>query len=1251
MKKLIKINLLIIFTFGYLNLFSQCNHFVKFSTAKTGRTTIAIKDDGTLWGWGINSSYELGINNTTNINSPIQIGIDNDWLEISSGIYHTIALKKNGTLWAWGNNSQGQLGNSTYTTLSIPTQIGNNNNWLKVGTSTYSSYAIKNDGTLWTWGGNDYGQLGLGNTTATNIPTKVGIDNKWQKVEGGYFHALAIKDDGSLWGWGYNAFGNLGNGNTTSQSSPIQIGFDYNWQSISSFYYSSYAIKMDGSLWSTGYNSNGQLGIGSTTNSSTFLQIGSAFNWIKLVTGAEHVLAINNNFELYTWGINNDYQLIDGTNINKTTPQLITTGYKISDVAATANSSLINTSNNEIFTIGNNIFGQLGNGNNTNQISLQNISMPTFSSIVTTTSLSTKAQGSYNTYSMGCNPILSIQQRGLHPISGSTTSKVWVDAVQNPLFVKRHYEINPHHNFSQYSGWVTLYFTQQDFDDFNLLNSTDLPTNSTDAIGKSNLLIEKRFGTSINGSGNLDSYGGINTIDPNDNNIIWNPILSRWEVSFYSDGFGGYWIKTFILGLTNTCESFAALNTKLYHTNTIFNNGTLWGWGYNVYGQIGDGTSSNRDYPIQIGNRNTWKDIATGSIHSLGITNDSTLWCWGSNAYGQFGLGYTTPNSSIPKPLNYTDKWIAIGSTNYSIYAIKANGTLWAAGYNGYGELGIGNTTSQYQFTQVGTATNWSKVKGGLYHVIAQKADGSLWAWGDNVVGQLALGDNTSRNTPQQIGIDYDWKDFYVGQYFTVAIKNDGTLWAAGYNNVGQLGIGNNTNQNSFVQIGTNNDWISISTGINFCFAANRSGAIFSWGDNAYGQLGDNTTINKNAPNQLTNINKHIDIFSLGENYTNLVSEYGELISVGLNNYGQLANNSFLNSNSFTQSISGPNFSSLPTTQTETIKHQLFNTIYEKNCSEIAKVTQYGLTPISGLTSAKIYIDPSQPSIPGSIYVKRHFEITPQFNASSATGKVTIYVTQQDFDDFNAVSSIDLPTGPLDISGKANLLIEKRSGISNDGSGALLSYGAPSNILVDDDNIVWNPTLSRWEITFFTNGFSGFWIKTITGYLASDNSIQLVVNIQNNQHLLTWHTKENEIDKYFIEQSFDGYNFDKIGEKLSLGNGNQIYTFNTSDKKKIFTYYRIKQISSNGQAYYSNIVKIRNNKSLILSAFPNPTKQNLNITFARINNSKLLILNPLGEIVYKTQVSQLNVTINVEKIAAGIYYIKYNNEIIKFVKQ
>lgn len=267
--------------------------------------SFAIKNDGTLWSWGFNSVGQLGLGNTANYSSPVQVGSLANWSVISTGTQSTIAIKTDGTLWTWGGNSGGQLGLANTTNYSSPKQVGALTNWLKVAGS-YAMQAtmlvIKSDGTLWGWGANTGGQIGLGNRTNYSSPKQVGALTNWLNIASGYQSALATKTDGTLWSWGTGTQGVLGLGNTTSYSSPKQVGALTNWLTVAAGYYCAYAVKTDGTLWAWGSNTYGQLGLGNTTAYNSPKQVGALTTWSKLTGGLYVGAAIRTDGTLWTWG-------------------------------------------------------------------------------------------------------------------------------------------------------------------------------------------------------------------------------------------------------------------------------------------------------------------------------------------------------------------------------------------------------------------------------------------------------------------------------------------------------------------------------------------------------------------------------------------------------------------------------------------------------------------------------------------------------------------------------------------------------------------------------------------------------------------------------------------------------------------------------------------------------------------------------------------------------------------------------------
>jgi alpha-tubulin suppressor-like RCC1 family protein len=200
------------------------------------RHTAAVKTDGTLWCWGNDSYGQLGDNSSTVRSSPVTtVAGGTNWKQVSCGGYHTAAIKTDGTLWTWGLNTFGKLGDNTASSRSSPvTTAGGGTNWKQVAGGVNHTAAIKTDGTLWTWGRNADGQLGDNTLVSKSSPvTTVAGGTNWKQVAGGGSHTAAIKTDGTLWTWGSNANGRLGDNTATTRSSPVQpVGSFTNWKQV-----------------------------------------------------------------------------------------------------------------------------------------------------------------------------------------------------------------------------------------------------------------------------------------------------------------------------------------------------------------------------------------------------------------------------------------------------------------------------------------------------------------------------------------------------------------------------------------------------------------------------------------------------------------------------------------------------------------------------------------------------------------------------------------------------------------------------------------------------------------------------------------------------------------------------------------------------------------------------------------------------------------------------------------------------------
>ena len=247
------------------------------------------------------------------------------------------------------------------------------------------------------------------------------------------------------------------------------------------------------------------------------------------------------------------------------------------------------------------------------------------------------------------------------------------------------------------------------------------------------------------------------------------------------------------------------------HTVALRADGTLWAWGKNSNGQLGNGTETSTNTPQQIGTDTNWQAVSAGWNHTVALRTEGTLWAWGYNGSGQLGNG-TYGGINTPQRVGGDTNWQAIAAGEAHTVALHTDGTLWAWGRNDSGQLGNGTYTSTNTPQRSGIETNWQTIAAGDGHTVALRMDGTLWAWGHNRFGQLGNGNYTSTNTPQRIGTNAKWQAVAAGGQHTVALHTDGTLWAWGYNRDGQLGIGVFTTNapygvNTPQQVGTDTNW------------------------------------------------------------------------------------------------------------------------------------------------------------------------------------------------------------------------------------------------------------------------------------------------------------------------------------------------------------------------------------------------------------------------------------------------------------
>ncbi len=295
-------------------------------------------------------------------------------------------------------------------------------------------------------------------------------------------------------------------------------------------------------------------------------------------------------------------------------------------------------------------------------------------------------------------------------------------------------------------------------------------------------------------------------------------------------------------------------------TGGIKLDGTLWMWGGGTQGSLGNNISIDISTPITTFSGGTnWKQVSCGgrtttSSFVAAIKTDGTLWTWGHNAYGMMGNNTITNRFTPVTTFAGGNNWKSVSCGRSHIAAIKTDGTLWTWGRNNAG--GLGDNTIVNRSTPVTTfagGTNWKQVSAGSEYTLAIKTDGTLWSWGNGGSGRLGNSTTASRSIPvTTFSGGTNWKQCSAGYAHGAAIKTDGTLWIWGAGGFGQLG-------NNFTTAPTDRtipvttfaggtNWKQVELGYRFSSAVKTDGTLWTWGSNAYGQIGDNTSTQRNTP-------------------------------------------------------------------------------------------------------------------------------------------------------------------------------------------------------------------------------------------------------------------------------------------------------------------------------------------------------------------------------------------------------------------
>ena len=932
------------------------------SSLGTGRTavalssggwhTCAILNDGYVSCWGSNGNGRLGDGTDTERNIPTQtssLGTGRTAVAISSGGSHTCAILDDGSVSCWGDNWKGQLGDGTDTYRNAPTQtssLGTGRTAVAISSGRWHTCAILDDASISCWGYNRYGQLGDGtggdyssdynrNTptqtsslgTATNPRTVAlserdfdgdgvlnifdvhqDLDYRETAISSGYYHTCALLDDGTVSCWGLNNYGQLGDGTTTDRNTPTQtlsLGTGRTAVAISTGQYHTCAILDDGSVSCWGNNVEGQLGDGTATNRNTPTQtssLGIGRTAVAISSGTYHICAILDDASVSCWGLNDAGQLGDGTTTKKSTPtqtSSLGTGRTAVAISSEYYQTCAILDDGSVSCWGLNDAGQLGDGTTTDR------STPTQTSSLGTGRTAVAISSGYkHTCAILDDATVSCWGRNNDGQIGDGTGG---DSTND------HNRNTPTQTSSLGTGRTAVAISTGWLHTCAILDDATVScwgNNYNGQLGDgTNTKRNTPTQTSSIGTGRTTvalSSGGWHTCA-----ILDDGTVSCWgsnDGGQLGDGTISYLSIPTQTSSLGTGRTTVAISSGYFHTCTILDDGSVSCWGRNSDGQLGDGTTTERNTPTQtssLGIGRTAVAISSGARHTCAILDDGSVSCWGINDRGQLGDGTTTDRSTPTQTssLGTNLTAVAISTGQYHTCAILDDGSVSCWGWSGGGRLGNRTGGSNIKSTPTPTLSLGANrtavaISSGTDHTCAILDDGSVSCWG--IISYVQHGNGVNvlnvKSTPtptSSLGTNRTAVAISTGERHTCALLDDASVSCWGDNSVGQLGDGTNTDQSTPTQtssLGIGRTAVALSSGGFHTCAILDDATVSCWGDNWKGQLGDGTTTTRNTPTQTSSlgINRTAIAISSGDAHTCAILDDSSVSCWGGNSHGEL---------------------------------------------------------------------------------------------------------------------------------------------------------------------------------------------------------------------------------------------------------------------------------------------------------------------------------------------------------------------------
>lgn len=687
------------------------------------------------------------------------------------------------------------------------------------------------------WGLGADGRLGNGSGPQVDraAPFPVGTTvSGWRSVAIGENHSCAIAADGAVYCWGLNSSGQLGDGTAVMRNSPVAVvGLGSGVVKLALGSAHSCALMQSGKVNCWGYGAYGQLGSGQTSNQTTPAEVLTLSDAVDIGAGSEHTCVALNDTTVKCWGRNHVGQVGDGSIVNRTTPVFASVGLSAVELAIGNYHSCARSAAGAVRCWGYNAQGELGTGNLTD--SWVGVQVSGLASGV-----SRVVAGGYHSCALAAGAVLKCwghNSTGQIGNTTTTTAATPVDVANLGIAVAE-IAAGRYHTCVRASGnrihcWGHAGSGRAGVGD------TQVPAHVTRPLPVSGLPAPPlRLSLRLLTACAATQTGSASCWGANESGQVGDGLLPL--VSPLVQHAGPRDVAGMSSGVIETA-------TGGQHACALKNNGTVWCWGSNVAGQIGDQTTIARFSPVQVVGIANAVQIATGLSHSCARTAAGAIWCWGLNSSGQLG----------------------IGSTGNSLQAVMA----------------------------VGMNADMVDVSAGDSHTCAVRNDGKVFCWGLNTSGQLGDSTLSNRSSPTQVNDGFGvYARVAAGGSHSCGLTSAGEAKCWGADARGQLGddaVAAAQPRPSPAAVATlGSGVVRLAAGRDHTCALRNTGALLCWGYNASSQLGDGTTVLRTQPVAASHVSGSIREIALGADSSCAVLASGEGVCWGYNGHGRLGNGS-----------------------------------------------------------------------------------------------------------------------------------------------------------------------------------------------------------------------------------------------------------------------------------------------------------------------------------------------------------------------